>query len=38
LPAVKDLKDHVRDDVSGREVVLRRLVSTGIFNDPNELA
>jgi hypothetical protein len=37
LANLKALKDHVIDPATGRDVVLRRLQSTGIFNDPNDL-
>ena len=37
LPNLKPLKDFMYDPVTGRDIAIRRLQSTGIFHDPNDL-
>jgi O-antigen ligase len=37
LPNLKPLKDSLYDPTTGRDITIRRLQSTGIFHDPNDL-
>lgn len=37
LPNLKPLKDFMYDPATGRDIAIRRLQSTGIFHDPNDL-
>ncbi len=37
LPNLKPLTDSIYDPVTGRDIAVRRLQSSGIFHDPNDL-